>query len=529
MHAAITSLLMAVLLTTALAAPECPRATYCLAIDAGESFSDSDFTHFKTGFTALVRELVRNAPASQFLAHAFVQTAFPLVDKPTTNVAEIEKALHEYARSPGQSVMQAGLTACGTSLKNAPGPTFVLLLSKGGEPAPYTGVPAADALRLSGHSVVTISVDRSASDESLTGIADNPRYELSLNSVTEMVAEIADVTAFLCATLPKPRGLCSHDCPASTVCFAVDESGSISRRDFRMQAYTLAGLVSVLRALAPASLYAGVGFADEAHVFHPLTFDASRVMAAFLGNEQRKGSTSSGAGLLRCHELIKHIPGPKSIVLIADGVDNKQPRGVDIAQNIKDAGVQIITVGVGENLEHDLRIMAGPAEGDDYYTAVDNFPVFSQAIGPIVRHICTASSNWTPPPPPPSCAPVYCATCGQQLECFVKSGNQATDRRACAAVTDAHAMCARRHGHRTKCQQDCHGETPVVCYAGREFGTFAEHSACVAKHPDGSKLFPSFFAKYEGCQFANLLTKTKCLVKKCNADTLGQVCYPEHL
>lgn len=37
--------------------------------------------------------------------------------------------------------------------------------------------------------------------------------------------------------------------------------------------------------------------------------------------------------------------------------------------------------------------MAGPVEGDEYYIAVGNFPVFSQAIGPFVFHICTTSSS----------------------------------------------------------------------------------------------------------------------------------------
>lgn len=78
-------------------------------------------------------------------------------------------------------------------------------------------------------------------------------------------------------------------------------------------------------------------------------------------------------------------------MLIVAVVGNNEPRGIDIAQHIEDAAVQIVTVGVRQNLDHDLPIMSGPTEGDEYYTAVHEFPVFSQTIGPIVHHICTSS------------------------------------------------------------------------------------------------------------------------------------------
>lgn len=71
-------------------------------------------------------------------------------------------------------------------------------------------------------------------------------------------------------------------------------------------------------------------------------------------------------------------------------------------------------------------------------------------------------------------------------------------------------MSVKRHGHRTKYLQDCNEETPVVYYTGREFGTFAEDSACMGKDPDGSELLTSLFVNYEAYQFSNLPNETRC-------------------
>lgn len=505
---------------------KCPKASYCIAIDESGSIDDTEHDLFVAGAVAFFKHLATHAPGSYMAAYGFSDTATQ-ISPWTTSVSAITNKLLAYKEGGGDTVLKAGLDACGAALKNAPAPGVVLMMTNGGELKPLTGKAAGDRLRGLGYSVATVGIRLETGDDSLNGIA-NSKLSITVPKFNQIVSRMEAILHTVCDTLPNPMGMCPSKCPAAAVCFAVDESGSIKRGEFTSQASVLAGITSVFDMLAPASVYAGVGFADEAHTFQSLTFDANTVMNAFLNNKQRKGGSASGAGLKKCAEILNDINGPRMIVLIADGVDNKSPKGGDVDDAIKKSGIAIVTVGIGTEGEKILKNIASPDTGNEYYTGVSAFKVFSQAIGPITGHMCTASAMWKPPPPPSNCGDVICAKCGSQLECYVNSGNSITDSKACEAIR-GNAMCKKRKRvFRTRCGQQCASATgSVSCFEGESFGLYVNNPKC--KFNDGANVFPSNFAKYNACKINQAKFTLKCRKRLCNSDRKGQQCYPENL
>lgn len=528
--ARIMRLLLALTIATLASADfylDCPKAAYCLAIDESKSITNAQFKYLITGAIEFVKQISIHAPGALFAANVFTTTAIDIV-KWETSPTTFEKKLQAHLRDAGGTNIASGLKACQNALEYAPRYGFVVLFSNGGENPPYSGFSVANELRLMGHSLLTVGVRLEPGDHSLDGIGDGPEHVLHVNRFEKIASHMDRFVHQFCEHIPRVQPLCSDQCPSANVCFAVDESSSISPRYFDKQSNVLSGLTSVFAALAPSSLYTGVGFADEAHCFQPVTFDVYEMMHSFLHNKQRKGGSSSWSALLKCQYLIGHLPGPKLIVLIADGEDNKTPKGRDVDNQIKEAGIRIITAGVGSDRSSTLANIASPDDGMEYYTSVASFPVFSQAIGPIIGHMCSASAMWTPTPGPSECADVVCASCGDRLECYVDSGNYLTDMRACAAVEAHHEFCPRR-GFVTKCKQKCgYAEHPPVCYTGSSFGLFEHNPKC--HHVDHGNVYASDFAKYSACQNPSTKeTYNSCVTKACNADTAKHACYPENL
>lgn len=507
---------------------ECTKASYCLAIDDSASIEDVEHSDLLNGIVIFIQHLAIHAPGSRYAAFGFTDVASEIKHW-TQDPAEMVKALLAYERDPSSIQISSGLEACGEALQGAPKPGVAILITNGGEYPPYSGKAAGDALRANGITVVSIGVRIEPDDSSVDKIADGKALEFYISKHAKLPELAAGIIHDICDELPDPLGLCPGDCPPAAVCFAVDESSSIKRKEFNRQAAVLAGLTSVFQTLAPASMYAGVGFSDLAHVFQPLTFDANQVMNAFLDNPQREGGSASGEGLLECKKLLHVMPGPKLIVLVADGQDNKHLAGTDVHLGIKEDGIQIVTAGIGKSAEGVLRTIASTVYGKVLFTPVSAFETFSQALGPIIKDMCAASAHWTPEPPASDCGTVTCAQCGMHLECYANTGSKKTDERACKAIENDSQLCVRktRREIKTKCGQKCMRSGPrVSCYTGESFGLYEHNPSC--KYEDGQQVFPSNFAQYRACKKATGVTRNKCIRKKCSSDRKDGACYPEH-
>lgn len=527
MPAPIPALLLAVLLTAGAHGQDftkCLRASYCLAIDESSSIPPPQFAQMKTGIEAIASRLDSYAPGSQFTAQAFTTSA-RTISAPAVGSAALVTALRSHTRLPGGTRISAGLSACQAVLQGMPGPRVTILFSNGGDSTSASSTAAT--IRATGTTIAAVGINVERTDSSLTGLASSASLRLSAPLFRSFVARAPGILKNFCSALPNPRPICSARCPTAAVCLAVDESGSTSRKVFAEVADMLASVTSSLGYLTPGSLYAAVGYSDLAHVVQPVTTDRAELIQSLLTNPQRRGGSASGAALNRCAELMAGLPGPRVIVLVADGPDNKAPTALAVADGVKKMGFTIVTFGVG-GVTPTLSTVATRVDGEALATGLPRNGPFSPGVGGVLDAVCLGATRWKPAAPPSNCARVHCATCGGRLECFVDSGNSVTDARVCKAVMDKARFCSRSKGRKTKCGQRCEvGTGRVVCFQKDCFGKYKNNPKCRGVDAGGAPLFPENFAEYEACGPVVGSTSSSCKKRVCNVDNRGSICYPD--
>eukprot|EP00178_Gracilaria_changii_P014406 TRINITY_DN40610_c0_g1_i1.p1 TRINITY_DN40610_c0_g1~~TRINITY_DN40610_c0_g1_i1.p1 ORF type:complete len:334 (-),score=43.14 TRINITY_DN40610_c0_g1_i1:457-1458(-) len=299
-------------------------------------------------------------------------------------------------------------------------------------------------------------------------------------------------------------------CVPLNVCFAIDESGSISPTEFMQQTEALVAIAELLTTFAPGSTLSAVGFSTSAELVQAPTTDINGIfIPAIEANPQIGSSTSSGSGLLLCQTQLAGASDPRIIVLLTDGVDNETPFGTAVAPDIQNDGITIATVGVGDGINTaDLQTIAS---SPDLFTFVDDFSVFLQSVEDIVETLC----------PEPECVNIDCAKCGQVLECYVNSGFPEVDQRICDVVLDESQFCTTRRGDGTACLQQCKGRQGVQCFTGTSFGSCPEmigsNPKCMGGAARGRPADLSNFASYTVCTPMDGSVEVTCLNDKCES------------
>lgn len=496
----------------------CPKSTYCFAIDESTSVSATAFRELKGRVKELGAAILEKAPGSLLAAVGFAKSAHILI-RPTSFLDEFNIAMEGNTQLAGTTNTDSALGRCRNVLKGKPKPHMVILISNGGDLSPKQA--AAKALKRNDVTIGVIKVGLGPNDKSLDGIASDGHGLLrSFPTFGSLRHKVIDVVTSFCGALPIPQPVClaSNTCHDSNICFAIYESGPFTSLQLEMQAQAIVAVISSLLTLIPQSSFALVGFSNRAETIVPLSFDVQSVLKALLRNSAISGGTSSGEGLKRCQKLLKDASGPKVIVMVTDGKDNKKPFGTSVDEDIKAKGTSIVTVGIGNQVEDkDLQYISS-ADDKNYrvlYTPVYDFDLFSAAIGPIVRDICRASvlsTGFTEEVH--LCASVLCMQCGKKLQCYVDSGHEETDRKLCAMVVDKKQMCPDRGGKETICKQPCKGRRPVVCYP-TEWYTGYRGDKC--KKPTGRKrkvFSPLNFAIYDLCTEGP--QEPSCIEPKCS-------------
>lgn len=190
----------------------------------------------------------------------------------------------------------------------------------------------------------------------------------------------------------------ASDCPPTSLCYAIDESRSVSAMDFTQMTDALLSITDEFSLLAPNSSFAAVGFETLAETISPLTTDLDAFKTALRDNAQFNGGSSSGRGLRRCRNLLRNAPNPRVILLIADGEDLPgTPQGVNVAPGIKEMGITIATVGVGRGIDSDalMEIASGP----ELFTPVSTFSTLPRSIFDILQSMCVDPTPSVSPSP----------------------------------------------------------------------------------------------------------------------------------
>lgn len=518
----LTSVLAATLYATLVHAhpgeATCPKASYCFVIDESDSISASEFYDLQIGAQRFIEHLMVHATGSYYSAVSFSTTS-NVIQSPTMDGDLAMASITSSTQAGGDTQVSAGLNGCAKLLQGEPGPQFVFLLTNG--EATSTGQAVADDMKDDGIKIAVVAVGTEPADTSLLGIATEGHY-FEVEKFAYLPDDTTSILHDICDANKPGEPLCKGVCQKANLCYAVDESGSIKKSDFERQANVLVGLTSTFDALAPNSMYSVAGFADVSEVVQSATFDADMVMDSLRDNKRSKGQTASGAGIMGCYNLIKHLNGPKIIVLVTDGEDTRDPKGVDVEEEVKDSGVKIVSVGITKNINApELLEIASPNDksGEKYYTSVASYKVFSEAIGSIVRDMCHASITYKKKEEP-RCGYAWCARCGDTLECYADNDDAVLDKRVCSAIR-APGFCTGKN--RNKCKEKC--PKGVVCYEGSMIGPREVAPQCQTMEKPPATMFPKHFTKIRACEDEDGFYSHECAKKKCLSD--DPQCWPE--
>ncbi|XP_061695999.1 collagen alpha-1(XX) chain [Syngnathoides biaculeatus] len=191
---------------------------------------------------------------------------------------------------------------------------------------------------------------------------------------------------------PRKPFECNIDAAADIV-FLVDGSWSIGRTNFRRVRDFLEGLMTPFR-IGPQYIQIGLSqYSGDPRTEWELNnfTNKDQLVEAVRNFRYKGGNTFTGQALLHVmEENMRAEAGARSdtpffLVLLTDG--KSQDDAIAAANRLKNAGVEIITVGVKNADEAELRQVASePADANVYN--VNDFPLLSKLVARLVHILC---------------------------------------------------------------------------------------------------------------------------------------------
>lgn len=143
-------------------------------------------------------------------------------------------------------------------------------------------------------------------------------------------------------------------CQINSICFALDQSPSISRKEYaRIQDFTI-GVANALAARTSRTLYSAFGFSLTANTIQTGTMDlAATFIPAVLKSMPHSPHTNIYEGITACFDEVVGDPGNRVIVLLTDGVETRGEPSISLVPQIRAAGVSLVSVAVGDKTDVD--------------------------------------------------------------------------------------------------------------------------------------------------------------------------------
>lgn len=177
------------------------------------------------------------------------------------------------------------------------------------------------------------------------------------------------------------------DCPLTSVCFAVDESGSIGQPQFAEELRFVNSIASTIADRAENVEYSAVFFSTRARVRETGTQSLSDFQNTVSSTVQAARGTDITAGLNLCLEQISENPGIKIIVVLTDGISRPNPVSTANSINAME-DISIVSVGIGPNVNaNTLRDVAARPE----FFLSTRFDELPTAVLGVVSNVCSAA------------------------------------------------------------------------------------------------------------------------------------------
>mmetsp|Transcript_52749 Transcript_52749/g.129428 ORF Transcript_52749/g.129428 Transcript_52749/m.129428 type:complete len:296 (+) Transcript_52749:99-986(+) len=211
-----------------------------------------------------------------------------------------------------------------------------------------------------------------------------------------------------------------QQCEINFVCFAFDESGSISSSEYEIQRNAILDITKELDSFLMNSVqtqYGAYGWSTSARLVSDFTSLADFITTVSSASRS-SGGTNIASGLEACSSAMGSFAGVRILVLLTDGADlfSTDQQLLDLADSIKSDGVRIVTVGIGNGVQAEL--LEGIASAPEFYISPDDFDGLAGATTEIAEQTCELAGTPSPSASPPEptnntcpCSPKPNKTC----------------------------------------------------------------------------------------------------------------------
>lgn len=152
-------------------------------------------------------------------------------------------------------------------------------------------------------------------------------------------------------------------CPLDYICFALDQSGSISIQEyFTIQIITTKAAL-ILDRVKPS--YFAIGFSDYFNVVSPPTLNVTLFNSNVNDPVDPYGTTNMYAALMKCYDYLESKHGNRVIAILSDGKDKGEPPAKELADSKRGNGIEIVTVGIGPN--PNAKLLKSLSSSSDFY------------------------------------------------------------------------------------------------------------------------------------------------------------------
>ncbi|KAK0047864.1 FMRFamide receptor [Biomphalaria pfeifferi] len=398
---------------------ECDRdADILLILDSSTSIGRPNYASL-ANFAADLTSNFKIGPSQiQFSALLFSNTVHNLFDfnRYHTN-AEIQQALIHMPYLSGSTHTAAALdyartnsfTAAHGSRTNVA--KIAIVITDGNSQNHFETAQAAERLKNSGVKVIAVGVGGSISNNELLAIASTPADIFNVNDYSvlddikgELFVSACNDAVTLAATIPVETDEGTAHCEGEAdILLILDSSTSIGRSNYGTLANFAAGLTRNFHIGPDAIQFGAVLFSDNIRNLFDLNHfhTNDEISQALIHMPYLTGSTHTSLALDYAHNTAfttqhgaRNNVG-KIAIVITDGNSQNHAQTAQAAERLKNSGVKVIAVGVGNRISR-AELLAIASDEKDIFN-VNDYSVLNEIKNALVTSACEVATT-TPAP-----------------------------------------------------------------------------------------------------------------------------------
>ena len=367
----------------------CPLNNFCFVYDHSGSINSTEFQLEVDFIVEIARAVAMIAPNVNYSAAAFAGSA-QLVQASTTDLEGVFlPTVTPFPQIGGGTDIGSGMRVCLDEIVDMEGTRVIVVLTDGFDGG-NTASAIADEARNASVAVATIGILPSIDRPFLEGLATRPEFfsEAVFSELPSIVSRVVNVTCELADIF---------SCQLDDVCFAIDSSSSIDATEFSQQQDFVQEIATIIDSRNSSTTFSAHTFSDDALPVLPVgtTNSLADFIPVLNSLSPSFGSTNAFSGLRSCFEDLNNRTGNRAIVFVTDGLDNNSPRALAGRQAVVDAGIGILTVGIGSRVSLPYLDMLTTVPGS--VVNASSFSTLSSAVDIVANEVCNTSSTATPP------------------------------------------------------------------------------------------------------------------------------------